>query len=88
MWKYKGILANSLEVQHNLTVGYGSEFCNVKTLSMIFVQHLNWARMSRTLTMGSEWPLKPLNKECRQEVINKALAFGNHKGASLQPKLL
>jgi hypothetical protein len=44
--------------------------------------------MSWTLTTGSEWPLKPLNKKRRQEDINKALAFGNHKGESLQPKVL
>jgi hypothetical protein len=36
----------------------------------------------------SEWPLEPLNKECRLEDINEALAFGNHKGASLQPDIL
>jgi hypothetical protein len=40
------------------------------------------------LTTGLEWPLKPPDKERRQEDINKALAFGNHKGASLQPELL
>jgi hypothetical protein len=44
--------------------------------------------MSQTLTTGLECPLKPLNKECRQEDVDKALAFGNHKGASLQPKVL
>jgi hypothetical protein len=32
MWTYMGSLANSLEVQHDSMVGYGSEFCNVKTL--------------------------------------------------------
>jgi hypothetical protein len=88
MWKYKGSLTNSLEVQHDSTVGYGSEFCDVKTLLMIFWRYPNWARMSWTLTTGSEWPLKPLNKEHWQEDVNKALAFGNHKGASLQPKVL
>jgi hypothetical protein len=36
-----------------------------------------------------EWPLdlKPLDKKRQSEEVNKALTFGNHKGASLQPKL-
>ncbi len=63
-------------------------FCNVKTPSIIFGQHPNWARISRTFTTGLEWPLKPLDKEHRQEDVDEALAFGNHKGASLQTKLL
>ncbi len=44
--------------------------------------------MSQILTNRLEWPLEPLNKEPRLEDVNEALAFGNHKGASLQPDLL
>ncbi len=44
--------------------------------------------MAQIFTTGLEWPLKPLNEVSRQEVVGKALAFGNHKGASLQPQLL
>jgi hypothetical protein len=44
--------------------------------------------MSQVLTNGSEWPLEPLDKECRLKDVDKALAFRNHKGASLQPDLL
>ncbi len=44
--------------------------------------------MSQILTNGSEWSLEPLDKERRLEDVNKALAFGNHKRASLQPDLL
>jgi hypothetical protein len=44
--------------------------------------------MSQTFTTGLEWTLKPLDEVSRQEVVDKALAFGNHKGASIQPKLL
>jgi hypothetical protein len=44
--------------------------------------------MSQIPTNRLEWPLEPLNKECSREDIDKALAFDNHKGASLQPSLL
>jgi hypothetical protein len=44
--------------------------------------------MSQILTNRSEWSLEPLDKECRLEDIDKALAIGDHKGASLQPDLL
>ncbi len=33
-------------------------------------------------------PLESLDEECRQGDVDKTLMFGNHKGASLQPKLL
>jgi hypothetical protein len=79
--KYKGSLAASLEAQRNSTVGYGSEFRDANTLTKIFGQLPNWLGMSQILTNGSEWPLEPLDKECRLEDVNKALAFGNHKGA-------
>jgi hypothetical protein len=44
--------------------------------------------MSTILENGSEWPLKPLDEELRCNEVDAALAFGNHKGASLQPELL
>jgi hypothetical protein len=44
--------------------------------------------MPWTLTTVLEWLLEPLNEECRQEDVAKELAFGNHRGVSLQPKLL
>ena len=44
--------------------------------------------MSKILENGSEWPLEPLNEELRRNDVDAALAFGNHKGVSLQPKLL
>jgi hypothetical protein len=40
------------------------------------------------LRNGSEWPLEPLNKDSRRADVDKALAFRNHKGASMQPELL
>jgi hypothetical protein len=44
--------------------------------------------MSRILTHGLEWPLKPINDKCRLADVREALIFGNHKGASVKPDLL
>jgi hypothetical protein len=77
-----------LAAQEDLTVGYGSEFRGVATLANIFQRHPNWTRMSRILTHGLEWPLEPINNECRLADVREALIFGNHKGASMKPDLL
>ena len=44
--------------------------------------------MIEILQHGSKWPLEPLAEDKRQADVAEALAFGNHKGASLQPELL
>ena len=44
--------------------------------------------MSKIMENSLEWPLKPLDEELRRNNIDTSLAFGNHKGASLQPNLL
>ena len=44
--------------------------------------------MTQILRNGSKWPLKPLNKDSRHADVDKALAFGNHKGAWMQLELL
>ena len=88
MQKYGGRLNDALAAQKDSTVGYGSEFRVVATLSYIFQRHPNWTRMSRILTHGSEWPLAPINEECRLVDVREALIFGNHKGASTKPDLL
>jgi hypothetical protein len=86
--KYKGSLAALLEGQCNSTMGYGLEFKDVNTLAKIFGRHPNWLWMSQILTNGSELPLEPLNVERRLKDGDEALAFGNHKGASLHCGLL
>jgi hypothetical protein len=88
MRKYGGNLADALAAQKDSTVGYGLEFRAVTTLSNIFKRHPNWTRMSRILTHGSEWPLEPIDEECRLADVREALTFGNHKGASMKPDLL
>jgi hypothetical protein len=88
MRTYGGCLSDSLAAQQDSTVGYGSEFQDVKTLSNIFQCHPNWTRMSQILTNGLEWPLKPLDEDSRMADVRDALIFGNHKGALMQPDLL
>jgi hypothetical protein len=88
MRKYGGRLSDALIAQEDSTVGYGSEFRDVATLANIFQRHPNWPRMSQILTHGSEWPLEPLNNDCRLADVREALIFGNHKGALMKPDLL
>jgi hypothetical protein len=85
MRKYKGNLAALLEAQHNLTVGYSSDFWDVVTLARIFGQHPNWLQMSQILTNGLEWPLEPLHKKRRCWDVDEALAFGNGGITSARP---
>jgi len=88
MKKYKGSLALALENHRESTMGYGSEFRHLSTLSRIFKRHPNWDRMTTILTNGSDWPLAQIDEDSRLRDVKEALAFGNHKGASLQPDLL
>jgi hypothetical protein len=88
MHKYRGNLTALLESQRNSPVGYCLEFHNKDTLPHLFARHPNWNRMTQILQNGSEWPLEPLNEDSRCADINKALAFGNHNGALMQPELL
>jgi hypothetical protein len=88
MHKHKGSLAASLESQRGSTVGYGLEFRNEATLYHLFARHPNWNRMTPILRNGSKWPLEPLEEDSQRVDVDKALAFGNHKGALLQPELL
>ena len=83
-----GSLAAALDSQQDSTVGYGSEFCDEATLSPLFTRHPNWYPMTQILQHGSKWPLEPLNKDSQRADVKEALAFGNHKGALLQPELL
>ena len=44
--------------------------------------------MTDILRNGSNWPLEPLEEDNHRADVEEALAFGNHKGALLQPELL
>ena len=44
--------------------------------------------MEEILTRGSKWPSDEISEEDRARDLNKALTFGNHKGASSKPEIL
>ena len=44
--------------------------------------------MKLILENGSAWPLEDLPASNRKKDLEEALAFGNHKGAKANPKLL
>jgi hypothetical protein len=44
--------------------------------------------MEQLLLEGSKWLMAPTPEECRIADLNKAIEFGNHKGATSQPELL
>ena len=86
--KYKFDLTKALKAQENSPLSYGSEFKSTKVLSLIFALHPNWKRMKHILENGSCWPLDRLPTADRQNDLEEALIFGNHKGAEKNPKLL
>jgi hypothetical protein len=71
---------------HPLDTDLNSE--KPSTLKPLLSCHPNWKRFKRLLKNGSEWPLDALDKSKRFQDVNKALTFGNHKGASSKPSLL
>ena len=86
--KYSFDVEKALAAQHGTPMAYGSEFRPPQVLERVFGHHPLWYRMKPLLTGGSNWPLLSLSTEDRAEDIHQALAFGNHKGATSQPKLL
>jgi hypothetical protein len=86
--RYGFNLGVAIEANSSSPLGYGSEFRPVHVLEPLFEHHPNWNRLKSLLTIGSKWPLDELSDEMRKLDLAEALAFGNHKGASSQPKLL
>jgi len=77
-----------LEAQANTPMGYGSEFRKGDILQPLLQNHPLWPRLTNLLKLGSQWPTTPISEEDRVADLLEALSFGNHKGASSQPKLL
>jgi hypothetical protein len=50
--------------------------------------HPNWKRFKKLLKNRSECPLDGLDESTRLQDVDKAITFGNHKGASSKPALL
>ena len=86
--KYELNLEAALDAQKNSPLGYGSEFRPTRCLKSIFKCHPNWKRMKSILENGSAWPLEDLPDANKKRDLAEALAFGNHKGAKANPKLL
>ena len=80
----KVIQANKLS-----PIGHGSEFRDDHTvLAPLLKKHPRWHLLQNLLVNGSVWPLLKLNEDERQKDVDKALTFGNHKGASLRKETL
>mmetsp|Transcript_23604 Transcript_23604/g.34797 ORF Transcript_23604/g.34797 Transcript_23604/m.34797 type:complete len:106 (+) Transcript_23604:297-614(+) len=89
--KYKNDLGEALQAHRDTPLEYRSEFRSQESLAKIFRLHPNWIRMKTMLEKGSNWPLEELDFETRRKDLDKALEFGNHKGAtkiSAPPKKL
>lgn len=86
---HKFNLGIAINANFTSPLGYGSEFRPTSILRPIFQWHLNWSQLHLLLTNWSIWPLDELDKEKRkQEDVEDALTFSNHKGATSQPELL
>ena len=81
-------LGKALKAQENSPLGNGKEFGPTTVLHNVFGLHPLWQQMKDFLEEGSIWLLAKLSKEERQNDIEDALTFGNHKGASEKPELL
>ncbi len=81
-------IGRAIEAQAKSPMGYGSEFRKGGFLFPLLQNHLLWPHMKDLLKFGSRWPTGPILKEDRIADLDKALNFGNHKGATSQPKLL
>ena len=86
--KHELNLKVALEAQKNSPLEYGSEFRPTQSLKSIFKWHPNWKRMRSIMENGSTWPLEDLSVSNRRKGLEETLAFGNHKGAKSNPKLL
>lgn len=80
-------LETALEAEQKSQLKYGSEFRSSDTLSQIFKNHPLWPRLSSQLDKGANSPLEDLDFESRQQDLQEALEFGNHKGADENPDL-
>ncbi len=81
-------IGRAIEAQAKSPMGHGSEFGKGGILFPLLQNHPLWPRMKGLLEFGSQWPTEPIPGEDRIADLNKALSFGNHKGAMSQPKLL
>jgi hypothetical protein len=81
-------IGRAIEAQAKSPVGYGLEFRKGGILFPLLQNHPLWPCMKDLLEFGSCWPTEPIPEKDRITDLDKALKFGNHKGATTQPELL
>ena len=81
-------IVKALQAQSNLPLRYRLEFWKANMLRPLLQLHPNWERFKKLLNDSSDWPLEDISESNCADNINEALTFGNHKGASSNPKLL
>jgi hypothetical protein len=67
---------------------YGSEFRPVSVLAPLLAHHPNWHKILSILVKGSVFHAAALSESERFSALEQALDFGNHKGATKDPKQL
>ncbi len=79
-------IMKELQAQSNSPLRYGSEFWKADMLRPLLHLHLNWEHFKKLLNNGLDWPLEDISELDCTDDLKKALTFGNHKGASLNPE--
>jgi hypothetical protein len=88
MRRFDNNLGKASKAQQDSPLGYGSKFQKADVLEPLFHLHPKWERFKNLLNNELVWPLAEISKEERVKDMEKALTFGNHKGATKQPDLL
>jgi hypothetical protein len=88
MKKHCGSQQCALNANSNPPLEMGLEFRKILIIKPIFWHHPIWPRMKRILTKRLHWPLEDLAEDLQIADVNKAIEFGNHKGATNNPVLL
>jgi len=79
--KYGVRLEKALWPSRNHLLDTAHTFANQRLLEPILWEHPSWKRKKSILTHGSHWPLKSPTEQDRQEDLDAARKFGNHKNA-------
>lgn len=74
-------IQNVLDAYQGLFISPGSEFRPPYLLEKLFMHHHNWWAISKSLSQGSQWPLRPLLDSGRIAKNNEFISRGNHKSA-------
>jgi hypothetical protein len=81
-------LTAAINADENSPLQNGSEFRPPSILAPLLAHHPNWHKITSILDKGSLFHANPLSETERLLALDEALAFGNHKGATNDPKQL